>query len=122
MYFADDDGTNDVSTLSEGDAITFDVSAGLLLFDGRRAHGVADFGGERFSLVFYPCPLSERLPPGQRQRLYAAGFPPLPEQPEAAPPRACERFWPHVGVTGWIRNEVRARLRHAGPPLLRVMT
>ena len=35
------------------DARCIDTSGGLLLFDGRRAHAVAPFQGERYSLVFF---------------------------------------------------------------------
>ena len=44
------------------------------LFDGRRAHWVEDFTGERFSLVFFTCPCYERASEVERVFLRNGGF------------------------------------------------
>ena len=52
LYWGEDDGLSLVEMLREQDARSIDTRHGMLLFDGRRAHAVAPFQGERHSLVF----------------------------------------------------------------------
>ena len=51
LYFPNDDKQKSVDELPEEAAETLDSHAGFVLFDGRRAHAVANFTGERYSLV-----------------------------------------------------------------------
>ena len=53
LYWGEDDGLSLVEKLREQDARSIDTRHGMLLFDGRRAHAVAPFQGERYSLVFF---------------------------------------------------------------------
>ena len=53
LYWGEDDGLSLVETLREQDARSIDTCQGMLLFDGRHAHAVAPFQGERHSLVFF---------------------------------------------------------------------
>ena len=55
----------------------FDISGGILLFDGKRAHCVTDFTGERYSLVFLMCPRCEDVPEEAWSILHEAGLPVL---------------------------------------------
>lgn len=60
--------------LPKSDATTVDVSKNLLLFDGRRAHFVHAFSGERFSLVFFTCPRYKRVTTKSKNVLKNCGF------------------------------------------------
>ena len=53
LYWGEDDGLSLVEKIREQDARSIDTRHGMLLFDGRRAHAVAPFQGERYSLVFF---------------------------------------------------------------------
>ena len=78
MYYYPDDpkapcSLNDV-VASGVKRLTLDISTGLHLIDGQRAHGVAPFEGERYSIVWYTqsnfeCPTGEQL-----EALRFAGF------------------------------------------------
>eukprot|EP00421_Protoceratium_reticulatum_P005672 CAMPEP_0168365690 /NCGR_PEP_ID=MMETSP0228-20121227/4847_1 /TAXON_ID=133427 /ORGANISM="Protoceratium reticulatum, Strain CCCM 535 (=CCMP 1889)" /LENGTH=448 /DNA_ID=CAMNT_0008378477 /DNA_START=9 /DNA_END=1355 /DNA_ORIENTATION=+ len=57
-YWPDDPGSKAGANLDDfqvKDAITVDLKKELLLFDGRRAHEVLAFKGERYSLVWFSC-------------------------------------------------------------------
>ena len=47
LYFADDDGETPLEDLPEKFAESLDTRSSFVLFDGRRAHSVCDFIGER---------------------------------------------------------------------------
>ena len=53
LYWGEDNGLSIVEKLREQEARSIDTRHGMLLFDGRRAHAVAPFQGERYSLVFF---------------------------------------------------------------------
>ena len=53
IYWPNDDGERDVQKLAEEDALSFDSSRQLVLFDGRRGHMVSANTGERYNLVFF---------------------------------------------------------------------
>ena len=46
-------GEHDVSNLLPSDAVELDISKGITLMDGLRAHEVANYTGDRFSLIFF---------------------------------------------------------------------
>ena len=47
MYFPDDDGETPLENLPEKFAESIDTRSSFVLFDGRRAHSVCEFIGER---------------------------------------------------------------------------
>ena len=47
MYFPDDDGETPLEDLPEKFAESIDTRSSFVLFDGRRAHSVCEFIGER---------------------------------------------------------------------------
>ena len=73
-YFPDDDGHLPLHELPNSAAQTLDSRSGFVLFDGRRAHSVTDFIGERYSLVFFSINQFSNVPPDQRH--------PLPDYPK----------------------------------------
>ena len=42
-------------TLKESGRVMPDIRENIVVFDGRRRHEVADFEGERYSLVYFSC-------------------------------------------------------------------
>jgi len=52
-YWPDDDKELALENLRDDDKVVLDITQGLALFDGNRAHEVEPFQGERFSLVFF---------------------------------------------------------------------
>lgn len=77
-YFPEDDKALDLNTLQNtlGDEkISIDACNGLLLFDGKRAHSVDPFEGERYSLVFFTCPRFWKASEETKNILVQAGFP-----------------------------------------------
>ena len=54
-----------------------DISREILLFDGKRAHCVTDFTGERYSLVFFMCPRFNVVSDEAWDVLHEAEFPVL---------------------------------------------
>ena len=53
LYWGEDDGLTPLDRMRREDACAIDSHSGLLLFDGRRAHAVVPFEGERYSLVYF---------------------------------------------------------------------
>ena len=56
LYWGEDDGLTPLGGMRREDACAIDSHSGLLLFDGRRAHAVAQYEGERYSLVYFTVP------------------------------------------------------------------
>ena len=56
LYWGEDDGSTPLGRMRREDACAIDSHNGLLLFDGRRAHAVAPYEGERYSLVYFTVP------------------------------------------------------------------
>lgn len=82
-YFGEDNRSMRVEQLDPMTpelAVKLDVSKGMVLFDGNRAHSVDDFQGERYSLVFFTCPRFWRLAPDAQKWLVKCGFR-FPTQP-----------------------------------------
>ena len=52
-YWGEDDGSLSLEELVQFPATVLDTGKALCLFDGRRAHSVEPFEGERYSLVFF---------------------------------------------------------------------
>ena len=59
--------------LQSGDSVVLDTRNAFVLFDGRRAHSVEDFIGERYSLVFFSINQYARTPLEEKAAL--AQFP-----------------------------------------------
>ena len=53
QYWPDDDARYPIEALTADSAVTLDTKTSFCLFDGKRYHGVQDFEGERYSLVFF---------------------------------------------------------------------
>ena len=52
-YWGEDDGSNSLEELGQVSATVLETGSALCLFDGRRAHSVEPFEGERYSFVFF---------------------------------------------------------------------
>jgi len=72
-YYQDDDGTLPLVALPPSGERHVDISKKFLLFDGNRAHGVQDFIGERFSIVFYTAGGHDRTEKNVKQALMKSG-------------------------------------------------
>lgn len=108
-YYPDDDKGLPLEELAtrEDARVKLDVSKGLLLFDGNRAHEVEPFQGERFSIVFFSCARYWKLPAETQSQLAGLGFA-LPSQQKLgrlwgllAPPRG-------LGAAGRVRKRPAA--------------
>jgi len=73
LYWKDDDAELPVDKLVLNDAISLDSHSSLVLFDGLRAHAVARFTGERYSLVFFCISQYARAPPMAVETLVGCG-------------------------------------------------
>jgi len=63
-----------VETLKSKDSVVMDIKPKFTLFDGNCAHGVEQFKGERFSLVFFTSKGHAKIKDHDRKRLQKAGF------------------------------------------------
>ena len=73
-YWGEDDGSLTLELLERQCAPTvLDTSKALVLFDGRRAHAVEPFAGERYSLVFFCTSACARARPAVIQFLVSLG-------------------------------------------------
>jgi len=73
-YFPSDPGNVDLGDLKAADAKVFEM-AKLIQFDGRRAHEVEPFTGERYSVVFFISKGYQRAEASDREHLTeTAGF------------------------------------------------
>ena len=52
-YWEDDDGKTNINDLPDSAAVKLDIKNNVVAFDGRRAHGVARYHGERCSIVWF---------------------------------------------------------------------
>jgi len=73
-YFPDDDRSLAVEELSPSDSVTLNLGKEWACFDGRRGHEVTPFQGERYSLVYFMCPRSERANAKTQTGLRKCGF------------------------------------------------
>jgi len=75
-YWPDDPARgSDLSLLKEEDARVLDASGPeAVAFDGRKAHEVVPFTGERFSLVFFSAGRCDKTPAKTRTSLDSLGF------------------------------------------------
>lgn len=85
-YWADDNHTTSVEDLCHDDRLVVDISKGLVLFDGLRAHEVDAFEGERCSVVFFSVGKFWQMTPEQRDYLEQCGFH-VPEGKDMGPVR-----------------------------------
>jgi len=74
-YFPNDDRALQLEDLPESDRVSLDLKHNWALFDGRRAHQVDPFKGERFSLVYFTCPRNDRVDKETKRRMEECGFP-----------------------------------------------
>jgi len=74
-YFPSDDRSLDLDDLPSKDMVSLDLNKHMALFDGRRAHQVEAFKGERYSLVWFTCPRNERVDAQRKAGMIACGFP-----------------------------------------------
>jgi len=129
-YWPDDNRTLKLEALPEEGKIKQDISKGLMMFDGNRAHEVDDFTGERYSLVYFTAPRFWKLPAEGQKLLKERGFPyPVKHkvneiQKILSPPQGYKgkssklkakslagfRFWPH-SCPKKLKLEVHAK-RH----------
>jgi hypothetical protein len=73
-YFPDDNRSTAVEELDVADAKALDVGKNLVLFDGKRGHQVENFKGERYSLVYFTCPRSQKANAATQSGLRKCGF------------------------------------------------
>merc|ERR1712032_1134368 len=60
--------------LPESDKTSLDLSKHMAVFDGRRAHQVTPFEGERYSLVWFTCPRNNRVASDKKAEMLTCGF------------------------------------------------
>jgi len=80
-YFPNDDKSTELEDLPSTDMVALDLRKQMALFDGRRAHQVEAFKGERYSLVWFTCPRNDRVSAEKRSNMIKCGFP-LPTKKE----------------------------------------
>jgi hypothetical protein len=73
-YFPNDDKSLDLEDIPKSDMVTLDTRKHMVLFDGRRAHQVEPFSGERYSLVWFTCPRSDRADAKALAEMQQCGF------------------------------------------------
>lgn len=73
-YFPNDDKSLDLENLPKSDMVTLDLRKRMALFDGRRAHQVEPFSGERYSLVWFTCPRNDRADAKALAAMQLCGF------------------------------------------------
>merc|ERR1712232_59636 len=74
-YFPNDDRALELEQLPPSDKVSLDLNKNWALFDGRRAHEVDPFKGERFSLVYFTCPRNDRIDAKTKAAMVTCGFP-----------------------------------------------
>lgn len=74
QYFPNDDKSMDLENLPSTDTVTLDLRKQMALFDGRRAHQVEPFQGERYSLVWFTCPRNNRVSGANKANMIKCGF------------------------------------------------
>ena len=84
-YFPYDDGRKEVEGLCDEEMTCLDARKNFIFFDGRRAHQVQGFSGERYSAVWYLCSRAQGAGAQTRARLRSCGFN-LPTPGEREPP------------------------------------
>ena len=104
LYWQDDDGSAELNDLEAVAPMAFDTKDAPLLFDGRRAHAVEAFCGERYSLVFFTCCWFANAAAETRAQLAIAGVP-FPDARAMehytrllAPPLGYERRWRPISL------------------------
>ena len=75
LYWPDDDGAAPLDQLRTSDALVYESKREMLLFDGKRAHAVTSFRGERYSLVFFTLQGFERAGEADREFLKGMTWP-----------------------------------------------
>ncbi len=68
-YYPEDDGEGNLDHTKIGEAQRVDPRANLVLFDGRRAHEIVPFVGERYSIIFFSTRDSPKMSEEARELL-----------------------------------------------------
>mmetsp|Transcript_35734 Transcript_35734/g.81993 ORF Transcript_35734/g.81993 Transcript_35734/m.81993 type:complete len:499 (-) Transcript_35734:156-1652(-) len=73
-YWPEDNG-GPIDKLPQNKKHPLDISDGIVLFNGNCAHSVADFDGERYSVVFFTIGSHAVLPAEDREKMLQLGIP-----------------------------------------------
>jgi len=74
QYFPNDDRKYQLEDLPEADKVALDLKKHMAMFDGRRAHQVTPFSGERYSLVWFTCPRNHKVDKDKKAEMLRCGF------------------------------------------------
>merc|ERR1739848_515724 len=74
QYFPNDDKSLELEDLPSSDMTALELGKQMALFDGRRAHQVDKFEGERYSLVWFTCPRNDRATAQKKAAMIKCGF------------------------------------------------
>lgn len=80
----EDDKSEKLPQLPKNRKVQVDISENLVMFNGNSSHEVADFKGERFSIVFFACGCHAKADKKVKDELASLGFqvPPSAEKPD----------------------------------------
>jgi len=73
-YYPNDDRALELEDLPVSDKVSIDLKKNWALFDGRRAHEVDPFKGDRISLVYFTCPRNDRIDAKTKAAMVKCGF------------------------------------------------
>jgi hypothetical protein len=73
-YYPNDDRELGLDDLPESDRVSLDLKKNWALFDGRRAHEVDPFKGDRISLVYFTAPRNDRIDAKTKAAMLKCGF------------------------------------------------
>jgi len=74
-YWPEDDRKVDrLDAMKDKDAVQLDLKAGLAMFNGNSAHSVADFQGERYSIVYFTAGCYDKAPEDCKEACRALGM------------------------------------------------
>ncbi|CAE8676243.1 unnamed protein product, partial [Polarella glacialis] len=73
-YWPDDDRSVKIEDLKPAQSVLYNVRAKTVTFNGKRAHEVTPFKGERFSLVFFTCARYWKALSNQNKLAESLGF------------------------------------------------
>jgi len=74
-YYPNDDRALELEDLPASDRVSINLQRDWALFDGRRAHEVDPFKGDRISLVYFTCPRNDRVDAKTKAAMVKCGFP-----------------------------------------------
>merc|ERR1711920_550172 len=73
-YYPNDDRVLELEDLPASDKVNLNLAKNWALFDGRRAHEVDPFKGDRISLVYFTCPRNDRIDAKTKAAMLKCGF------------------------------------------------